>query len=118
THKTGALLKSSVRVGAILGGANDDELAALTRYAEGIGLSFQIIDDILDIVGDQNKLGKEVGSDQGQKKATFPSLYGLDKSRQMANQEIQAAKEAVAIFSKQAREPLVKLADYIVQRTY
>ncbi|MBM7622767.1 polyprenyl synthetase family protein [Sporohalobacter salinus] len=116
-HKTGALLQASVRTGAILGGANKEELTALTIYAENIGLSFQIIDDILDVVGDEEKLGKEVGSDEGKNKVTFPSVYGLEESRDMAQKKIQSAKEAIGIFGKDAKL-LVKLADYIIDRNY
>ncbi|ADL13239.1 polyprenyl synthetase family protein [Acetohalobium arabaticum] len=116
-YKTGALLQAAVRTGAILGGADKEELAALTIYAENIGLSFQIIDDILDIVGDEEKLGKEVGSDEGQDKATFPSVYGLEESRAMAQKKVQAAKEAIERFEEDA-ELLIQLADYIIERDY
>lgn len=116
-YKTGALLRAAVRTGAILGGANKEELAVLTTYAENIGLSFQIIDDILDVVGDEQKLGKEVGSDEGQDKVTFPKVYGLEESRNMAQKKIQTAKEAIKIFGEDAR-PLVQLADYIIARDY
>lgn len=116
-YKTGALLQAAVRTGAILGGADKEELTALTIYAENIGLSFQIIDDILDIVGDEEKLGKEVGSDEGKDKVTFPSVYGLEESREMAYKKIQAAKEAIGSFGEDA-ELLVQLADYIIERDY
>ncbi|SJZ85508.1 polyprenyl synthetase family protein [Selenihalanaerobacter shriftii] len=116
-HKTGALLKTAVRVGAILGGANNEELTALTTYAHNIGLSFQIIDDILDIVGDEEKLGKDVGSDIDRDKATFPAIYGLEESKRMAKDKIQEAKKILSIFGDDA-EPLIELADYIVDREY
>lgn len=77
THKTGALIRASVRVGALYGGASEKKLKALTRYGEYIGLAFQIADDILDIVGKQEDIGKDVGSDLKKGKKTFPSFYGL-----------------------------------------
>lgn len=116
-HKTGALLKASVRLGAILAGAEQEELAALTTYAEKLGFSFQIVDDVLDIEGDQEKLGKNVGSDQNQDKTTFPALYGLEESKKMAADLCREAKEALAIFGEES-ELLKELADYVVEREY
>ncbi|MCK8825442.1 polyprenyl synthetase family protein [Fuchsiella alkaliacetigena] len=117
SHKTGALLKAAVRIGGILGEADAEELAALTVYAQNIGLSFQIVDDILDIVGDEEKLGKDIGSDLDQEKATFPEVYGLEESKSMAREKIATAKEALSIFGEPA-QPLLALADYIVARDY
>ena len=116
-HKTGALLKTSVRIGALLGSASQAKLKALTNYAEKIGLAFQIADDILDIEGSAEKLGKAVGSDLNKDKATFPAIYGLDESKELANTTIQEAKDALEIFGSKA-EILRELADYIVQREY
>jgi geranylgeranyl diphosphate synthase type II len=101
----------------MLGEATPEELEALTNYAMNIGLSFQIIDDILDIVGDQEKLGKDIGSDLGRDKATFPYVYGLDKSKILALEKNKKAKEALEIFGEDA-EILIKLADYIIDREY
>ncbi|WP_408954642.1 polyprenyl synthetase family protein [Natroniella sp. ANB-PHB2] len=117
THKTGALLEAAVSIGAILGGATRQELAALQDYAQGIGLAFQIVDDVLDIEGDAEKIGKDVGSDLESDKATFPAVYGLERSKEMASENCQRAKEAVSIFGEQA-EILRKLADYIIEREY
>ncbi|WP_027340051.1 polyprenyl synthetase family protein [Halonatronum saccharophilum] len=117
THKTGALLKASVRVGAILAGANKEELEALTEYAEQIGLGFQIVDDILDIEGDAKKLGKNVGSDLGLDKATFPAIYGLEESKKMARETFDRSKEAIELFGDKG-DILVKLAGYIIDREY
>ena len=116
-HKTGALLKSSVRLGAILAGAEQEELAALTTYAEKLGFAFQIVDDVLDIEGDQEKLGKDIGSDQNRDKATFPALYGLEQSKKMAVDLCREAKEELSIFGEEA-ELLQELADYVVEREY
>ena len=79
TRKTGALFLASIQAGALLGGGSEEQLAALTRYGETAGLAFQIADDILDIVGDQAELGKDIGSDQARGKATYPALLGLSE---------------------------------------
>ena len=81
--KTGALLKASVRGGAILGGASDEDLARLTRYADAIGLAFQVVDDVLDATEDAARLGKTAGKDQAAQKATYVSVHGLERARQL-----------------------------------
>jgi len=91
THKTGALIRASVRIGAILARVDNALLAKLTVYGEKIGLAFQIIDDILDIRGDQKKLGKMVGSDCKKQKATYPGTVGLEQARKDADQLIEEA---------------------------
>jgi geranylgeranyl diphosphate synthase, type II len=113
--KTGALLRASVRMGAIYAGAADDELAALTEYGEHVGLSFQIIDDVLDAEQPSEALGKTAGKDQVQQKVTYPAVYGLERSREMAEAERIAAHVALRIFDDRA-ERLRQLADFIVQR--
>ncbi|MEW5953031.1 MAG: polyprenyl synthetase family protein [Bacillota bacterium] len=85
-HKTGALYRVAVRSGAILAGTGARELASLTQYAEQLGLAFQIVDDILDVVGDEGKIGKPVGSDEKNSKLTYPSLYGLAAARARAKE--------------------------------
>ncbi len=82
--KTGALLSASVRGGAILGGASEEELARLTRYADAIGLAFQVVDDVLDATEDAARLGKTAGKDQAARKATYVSVHGLERARQLA----------------------------------
>ncbi|GAB6139182.1 polyprenyl synthetase family protein [Halanaerobaculum tunisiense] len=116
-HKTGALLKSAVRIGGVLAGANQEELAAFSTYAQNLGLAFQIVDDILDIEGDVATLGKDVGSDLDRQKATFPALYGLEEAKERAQELCQEAKEAVCIFGPEA-EILLSLADYIIDRDH
>lgn len=116
-HKTGALLRCSLRVGAILGGATPDQLNRLTLYAEKIGLAFQIMDDILDLIGDEKKLGKKVGSDLSKDKATYPAFYGLEQSKEMAVDLVSQAKEEINIFGEQG-EILCQLADYFVDREF
>ena len=116
-HKTGALLKTSVRIGALMGEASEKELTALTTYAEKIGLAFQIVDDILDVEGSSEKLGKAVGSDSNKDKATFPAIYGLAESKRLAAKTIQEAKDSLEVFGDEA-SILKDLADYIIQRDY
>jgi geranylgeranyl diphosphate synthase type II len=115
THKTGALIRASVRAGAILGGANTESLAALTRYGDAIGLAFQIADDILDVEGTTEELGKDAGSDQARGKATYPALVGLEASKARARELVEMALEALASFDERA-EPLRAIASYIVKR--
>ncbi|HJV65741.1 MAG TPA: farnesyl diphosphate synthase [Geomonas sp.] len=115
THKTGALIRASVRAGAILGGADESRLASLTRYAEAIGLAFQIADDILDVEGTTEELGKDAGSDQARGKATYPALVGLEASKARAQELVDIALDALAQFDERA-EPLRAIASYIVKR--
>jgi geranylgeranyl diphosphate synthase, type II len=113
--KTGALLRASVRMGAIYAGATEEEMASLSQYGEHIGLAFQIIDDVLDVEESSEVLGKTAGKDQAQQKVTFPAVYGLRRSREMAEQERIAAHLALRIFDDRA-ERLRQIADFIVQR--
>jgi geranylgeranyl diphosphate synthase type II len=115
THKTGALIRASVRIGAILAGADNELLGALTSYGEKLGLAFQIIDDILDIKGDETVLGKPVGSDLENNKMTYPALYGLDASSERAGELIGEAIEALSPFSKKA-DTLREIARYVLKR--
>ena len=114
--KTGALLRASVRMGAIYAGADDTQLAALTCFGEHIGLAFQIVDDVLDVEQSSEALGKTAGKDAQQQKITFPAVYGLERSRIMAEQERLAAHLALRPFGNRA-ERLLQLADLVVQRT-
>jgi geranylgeranyl diphosphate synthase type II len=114
-HKTGALIRASVRAGALLGGAKAAELADLSRYAEEFGLAFQIADDILDIVGDEITLGKPVGSDVRNEKATYPALWGLENARAMAAASAEKAIAYLADFTDRA-DFLRALAHYVVVR--
>jgi geranylgeranyl diphosphate synthase type II len=113
--KTGALLRASVRMGAIYAGATTDQLEALSRYGEHTGLAFQIVDDILDVEESSATLGKTAGKDQAQQKITFPAVYGLEKSKQMAEEQRQAAHDALKPFAA-AAIPLREIADFIVTR--
>jgi geranylgeranyl diphosphate synthase, type II len=113
--KTGALLRGSVRMGAIYAGATDQEVDALSSYGEHIGLAFQIIDDVLDVEESSEALGKTAGKDEAQQKITFPAVYGLEQSRQMAEEERLAAHVALRLFDDRA-DRLRQIADFIVQR--
>jgi geranylgeranyl diphosphate synthase type II len=113
--KTGALLRASVRMGGIYADAAADELMALSEYGEHIGLAFQIVDDVLDIEEPSEKLGKTAGKDAAQQKITFPAVYGLERSREMAEQERLAAHTALQPFDERA-DRLRQIADFIVQR--
>jgi len=116
TRKTGALFLASIQAGAWLGGGSEAQVAALTRYGETTGLAFQIADDILDIVGDQTALGKDVGSDQARGKVTYPALLGLSEARRHAEELRDLALAAIEPLGPGA-EPLRAIARYIVDRT-
>lgn len=113
--KTGALIRVSLRLGAILAGADDARLDALSAYGEQLGLAFQITDDILDVTGDQAALGKTVGSDAANGKSTYPALVGLDRARQLAREAVDSAIGALNEFDQRA-EPLRLLAQYVLER--
>jgi geranylgeranyl diphosphate synthase type II len=115
THKTGALILVSVRVGAKLGGANQETLKALTRYGERIGLAFQIADDILNIEGKATLLGKKTGSDLFRGKVTYPSLLGMEESKRRASELVELAVDAIRPFGPEG-EPLREIAWFILSR--
>ena len=114
-RKTGALLTASLIGGACLGGASPAQMQALRQFGNEVGLAFQIIDDILDLEGDANKLGKPVGSDLKQDKATYPKVLGIDQSRTLAQEAAARAIAHLADFGPNA-EPLRALALYFVER--
>jgi geranylgeranyl diphosphate synthase, type II len=116
-HKTSALLEASVLSGAVLVGAAEDDLQRLSRYAKNIGLAFQIVDDILDITATQEELGKTAGKDLKAKKATYPSIWGLEESRCQARKLVEGAKAELTIFGDKAA-PLEALAGFIIARTH
>ncbi len=114
--KTGALLRASLRMGAIFAGASEAQYTALSCYGEHVGLAFQIVDDILDVEESSEHLGKTAGKDAQQHKITFPAVYGLEASRRMAEEECERAHHAVQLLGGRAMR-LHELADHIVRRT-
>lgn len=113
--KTGALLKCSLRLGAMHAGATGDQLDSISRYGEHIGLAFQIVDDILDVTQTSEQLGKTAGKDAEQNKITFPAVYGLAQSHAMAEEQRVLSHDALAMFGARARR-LHELADLVVDR--
>lgn len=114
-NKTAAMIVGSVRAGAILASVDEDRLESLTKYAENIGLAFQIVDDILDIEGDEKLLGKRVGSDLDNDKSTYPSLLGISESKKIVENLIEEAKISLEVFDSDA-EFMNALADFIRDR--
>jgi geranylgeranyl diphosphate synthase, type II len=114
-RKTGALLNASILSGAILCGASDAQEVALTAYGTHVGIAFQIVDDVLDVIGDDAKLGKPTGSDEKNDKATYPKLFGLEHSKELAHEASEAAIAALSDFDLRA-EPLRAFARFIVER--
>ncbi|MEA1866487.1 MAG: farnesyl diphosphate synthase [Thermodesulfobacteriota bacterium] len=115
SHKTGALIRASVEIGALLGEGNDEELKHLKRYGEFLGLAFQIKDDLLDVEGNRELLGKPVGSDNRKQKATYPVLFGLKETRRRAQELLNQAISELELFDDSA-EPLRAIARYVVER--
>jgi len=116
THKTGALIRAALRSGALLAGAAEPALAALTEYGERLGLAFQIVDDVLDIEGSLESLGKRAGSDRRKQKATYPALHGLEASKARAAALVREAQDALAGLGPPAT-PLRALADFVLHRS-
>ena len=115
THKTAALIRASLCAGALLARADAPQMAAMQACGEALGLAFQIVDDILDVEGSSEELGKTAGKDAQQQKATYPAFHGLEASRVKARMLIDQAKHAVAPLGDRA-EPIRALADFICNR--
>ncbi|MDN6318997.1 MAG: (2E,6E)-farnesyl diphosphate synthase [Marinobacter sp.] len=117
-HKTGALIEASVRIGALSAtGVSEQSLTSLTRYAQALGLAFQVQDDLLDIEGDTETIGKPQGSDAARAKPTYPALLGLTGAREHLAALLDSALESLRGFGPEA-DPLRAMADYVVARTY
>jgi geranylgeranyl diphosphate synthase type II len=116
-HKTGDLIHYSVYAGAIIAGADDAQKAALSKYARNLGLAFQIQDDILDIVGNEESIGKPIGSDQRLGKSTYPALMGLEQAKMKVYSLVEEAKEALNVQGIE-KERLAELADFFVNRQF
>jgi geranylgeranyl diphosphate synthase type II len=114
-HKTAALLRASLSVGARLGGADAAALAAVREAGQGLGLAFQIVDDILDVEGSLETLGKTAGSDERKQKVTYPALHGIEASRREARRLIERTKSRLGVFGARAA-PVCALADFVVER--
>jgi geranylgeranyl diphosphate synthase type II len=117
THKTGAMILASVRVGAKLGGAKETLLKALTRYGESLGLAFQVADDVLNVEGKAALMGKKTGSDQVKGKATYPSVLGVEESKVRSKELVEMAVDALKQFGPEA-DPLREIARFIIAREY
>lgn len=115
-HKTAALLEAAVVCGARIGGADEVQLSALSRYSRNIGLAFQVIDDILDVTQSTEVLGKTAGKDLLSEKSTYPKLLGLERSKEVAQELIDNAVAELSIFEKEKAAPLYALAMYIKDR--
>lgn len=113
--KTGALLRAAGRCAAVIAGASAEQMAAVTGYCDNLGIAFQIQDDLLDVYGSTEELGKAVGSDAANGKTTYVTLCGVEKSEQLAKEHTQKAIEYLAIFGEGASE-LVGLAEYLTDR--
>jgi geranylgeranyl diphosphate synthase type II len=117
-NKTAAILKSSVRLGAMSANADARKLSAVSRFGQRLGLAFQIIDDILDVTQTSEILGKSAGKDAAAKKATYPAVIGLEKSRAEARRLTRQAHNTLSVFSNRDSEPLHALANYLLEREY
>lgn len=115
--KTGAIIKAAASIGAVLGNASEKEQESIEIYAENLGLAFQVRDDILDVIGSTNKLGKPIGSDKENKKATYVSLIGLEESKLLEEKLIKKAVASLSIFENRA-DFLIDLANYLLNREY
>lgn len=114
-QKTGALIEVSLKIGALLSNAEPTMVKALCRYGQAFGLSFQITDDILDVVGNSQQMGKRTGRDQAKEKATYPAIFGIETSKTLALEGVATAKAALADLPGDTA-PLEALADYLTQR--
>lgn len=115
SKKTGALIEISVKAAAVLTGVNDWRYDSLASYGKKIGLAFQIKDDILNVTGDAKLLGKEVGSDQFRRKATYPSILGLEAANRRAEELVEESRKVLERFDERA-DPLRSIAIYSIQR--
>jgi len=113
-NKTTKFIQACCEIGAIVADCSEKKQNALKTYGYHIGMAFQIWDDILDVIGDTKKLGKTAGKDLTQNKLTYPSIYGLEKSKEIAKSHIEKAIESISIFKE--NETLVELAKFIIQR--
>lgn len=114
-NKTGAIIRSACAAGAVTAGAGDDEIRAVDKFAENLGIAFQIQDDILDVTGTEEELGKPIGSDAEEGKNTYVSLLGIERAEEMSKEYSESAKRALDIFGEKA-DTLKRLTDYLTNR--
>lgn len=114
-NKTGAIIRSACKIGAVMSGADGDKIKAADEFAENLGIAFQIQDDILDVTGTEAELGKPIGSDAEEGKNTYVSLLGLKRSEEMSEEYSKKAKQALDIFGEKANT-LKELTDYLTDR--
>jgi geranylgeranyl diphosphate synthase, type II len=114
--KTGAFIRVALRSGAIVAGANSNDLDRITSYGERIGLAFQIADDLLDVLGNQAELGKTIGKDQQQHKATYPAIHGVEASKRIASRLVEEACAGLEPYGARA-EILQGIAHYLIARS-
>jgi geranylgeranyl diphosphate synthase type II len=117
-NKTSAILTTSVRLGAMSANADARKVFAITQFGQRLGLAFQVIDDILDVTQTSEILGKSAGKDVAARKATYPAVIGLEKSRAEAKRLTREAHNALSIFSDRDAEALHALANYLLKREY
>ncbi len=115
-HKTGAIIKAAIKAGAILGGADPIQLERMEEFGYHLGLLFQIKDDLLDVEGDEKRLGKRTKKDAEKKKATYPALFGIERTKQMGQEILKEAIDALSIFGPEA-DALRSVANYVVRRS-
>ena len=113
--KTGAIIRSSCKIGALMAGAGENEIKAADEFALNLGIAFQIRDDILDVIGSEKELGKPIGSDAEQKKNTYVKLFGIEESERLVEEYSQKAKDSLSVFGEKAGF-LIKLTDYLICR--
>ncbi len=115
SRKTGALITASIQAGSVLGNCSPEQFTALTEYGTKLGLAFQIVDDLLNVEGTAEQLGKAAGSDAARNKATYPALFGVEETRKKAQEAVAGARAALAVFDERA-DMLRELAQYILTR--
>lgn len=113
--KTGSFIRGAVRAGALVAGASEEDLGRVTTYGEKVGLAFQVADDLLDVLGSAEALGKAVGKDHSQHKATYPGLYGVEESQRIAARLAGEAVEALAAYGERGRR-LEEIAQFLIAR--
>ena len=115
--KTGAFIRVAVRAGALDAGAGEDNLSRVSTYGEKVGLAFQIADDLLDVTGSREELGKSVGKDGQQQKATYPAIHGIEKSRRIASQLVEEACQALSLYGSRGQR-LQEIAHFLIERNH